>query len=135
MPSKGLEAAGLYDSWAEEMMSVGDRASRSQLHKRRLFLPPIGYKQPESTPYMGGTVAPETEDVSQYIEGPDYPARAQDLLAAARSSGAPEGVLEHLERLPTNAEFSDPDEVAEELENPEGTDEQGEAPPGEPAEA
>jgi hypothetical protein len=84
---------------------------------------------------MGGTVAPETEDVRQYIEGSDYPARAQDLLAAARSSGAPEGVLEHLERLSTNAEFSDPDEVAEELENPEGTDEQGEAPPGEPAEA
>ena len=49
MASKGLEAAGLYDSWAEEMTSVGDRASRSQLHKRRLFLPPIGYKQPEST--------------------------------------------------------------------------------------
>jgi hypothetical protein len=49
VPSKGLEAAGLYDSWAEEMTSVGDRASRSQLHKRRLFLPPIGYKQPEST--------------------------------------------------------------------------------------
>jgi Protein of unknown function (DUF2795) len=84
---------------------------------------------------MGGTVAPETEDVGQYIEGADYPARAQDLLAAARSSGAPEGVLERLEGLPTNAEFSDPDEVAERLENPEGTDEQGEAPPGEPAEA
>jgi hypothetical protein len=85
---------------------------------------------------MGETVASETEDVRQYIEGADYPARAQDLLAAARSSGAPEDVLEHLERLPTNAEFSDPDEVAEELENhPEGTDEQGEAPPGEPAEA
>ena len=80
-------------------------------------------------------MAPETEDVRQYIEGVDYPARAQDLLAAARSGGAPEDVLEHLEGLPTNAEFSDPEEVVERLENPEETDEQGEAPPGEPAEA
>ena len=79
-------------------------------------------------------MASDTEDVRGYIEGASYPARAQDLLAAARSSDAPEGVLERLEQLPTNAEFSDPEEVAEELENPEGTEED-QAPPGEPAEA
>jgi Protein of unknown function (DUF2795) len=79
-------------------------------------------------------VASETEDVRQYIEEASYPARAQDLLAATRSSDAPEGVLERLEQLPTNAQLSDPDEVAEQLENPEGTDED-QAPPGEPAEA
>jgi hypothetical protein len=80
-------------------------------------------------------MASETEDVRRYIEGVDYPTRAQDLLAAARSSDAPEGVLERLEQLPTNAQFSDPDEVAEELQNLQGTGNQGEAPPGEPAEA
>ena len=80
-------------------------------------------------------MASETEDVSQYIQGVDYPTRAQDLLAAARSSDAPEGVLERLEQLPTNAQFSDPDEVANELENLQETGGQGESPPGEPAEA
>ena len=79
-------------------------------------------------------MASENEDVRQYIEGADYPARAQDLLAAARSSDAPDGVLEHLEQLPTNAQFSDPEEVAEELENAQGPGED-QAPPGEPAEA
>ena len=54
-------------------------------------------------PVYGGIVASETEDVRQYIEEASYPARAQDLLAAARSSDAPEGVLERLEQLPTNA--------------------------------
>jgi hypothetical protein len=83
---------------------------------------------------VGGTVASETEDVRQYIEGADYPARAQDLLAAARRSDAPDDVLEHLEQLPTNAQFSDPEEVAEELENAQGPGED-QAPPGEPAEA
>ena len=76
----------------------------------------------------------ETEDVRQYVEGANYPARAQDLLAAARSSDAPEGVLERLGQLPTNAQFSDPDEVVEELENTEGSGEPP-GPPGEPAEA
>ena len=79
-------------------------------------------------------MASETEDLRQYIEGADYPARAQDLLATARSSDAPDGVLEQLEQLPTNAQFSDPEEVAEELENAEGPGED-QAPPGEPAEA
>jgi hypothetical protein len=83
---------------------------------------------------VGGTVASETEDVRQYIEGADYPARAQDLLAAARRSDAPDDVLEHLEQLPTNAQFSDPEEVAEELEKAQGPGED-QAPPGEPAEA
>lgn len=76
----------------------------------------------------------DTEDVRRYIEGADYPARAQDLLAAARSGDAPEEVLETLSQLPTNAQFSDPNEVVEELENPEGPGED-QAPPGEPAEA
>ncbi len=71
----------------------------------------------------------DTDDVRRYIEGADYPTRAQDLLAAARSDDAPEGVLERLGRLPTNAQFSDPDEVVEELENPEGPGEDQE-PPG-----
>ena len=79
-------------------------------------------------------MAPETEDLRQYIEGADYPARAQDLLAAARSSDAPDGVLEHLEQLPINAQFSDPEEVVEELQNAEVPSED-QAPPVEPGEA
>lgn len=79
-------------------------------------------------------MASDTEDVRQYIEGADYPARAQDLLAAARNSDAPDSVLERLGQLPTNAQFSDPDEVAQELENAEGPGED-QVPPGEPAEA
>jgi hypothetical protein len=79
-------------------------------------------------------MASEIENVRQYIEGADYPARAQDLLTAARNSDAPDGVLERLGQLPTNAQFSGPDEVAEELENAEGPGED-QAPPGEPAEA
>jgi len=61
-----------------------------------------------------------SEDIRQYIEEVDYPARAQDLLAAARNSDAPEEVVERLGGLPTNDQFSDPDEVTEELENQEG---------------
>ena len=76
----------------------------------------------------------DTEDVRRHIEGADYPTRAQDLLAHARNSGASEEVVERLGQLPTNAQFSDTDEVVEELENPEGSGEP-QAPPGEPAEA
>src|SRR3712207_5784253 len=103
---------------------------------RRFSCRPAGYKETETSgPYVRGNMASETEDVRRYIQGVDYPTRAQDLLAAARSNDAPEGVLERLEQLPTNAQFSDPDEVAEELENPQGTDEHGQSPPGEPTEA
>jgi hypothetical protein len=79
-------------------------------------------------------VGSDTEDVRRYIEDADYPARAQDLLAAARSNEAPEEILERLGQLPTNAQFSDPGEVVEELENSEESGEP-QAPPGEPAEA
>ena len=75
-----------------------------------------------------------SEDIRRYIEEADYPARAQDLLAAARNSDAPEEVVERLGGLPTNDQFSDPDEVIEELENQEGASEH-QSPPGEPAEA
>ncbi len=75
-----------------------------------------------------------SEDIRQYIEEADYPARAQDLLAAARNSDAPEDAVESLGGLPTNDQFSDPDEVIEELENQEGSSGH-ESPPGEPAEA
>ncbi len=75
-----------------------------------------------------------SEDIRRYIEEADYPARAQDLLAAARNSDAPEEIVERLGELPTNDQFSDPDEVTKELENQEGASEH-QSPPGEPAEA
>jgi len=48
-------------------------------------------------------VGSDTDDMRRYIEDAHYPARAQDLLAAARSSDASEGILERLGQLPTNA--------------------------------
>ena len=75
-----------------------------------------------------------SEEIRQYVEEADYPARAQDLLAAARNSDAPEEIVERLGELPTNDQFSNTDEVIEELENLEGTSEH-QSPPGEPAEA
>lgn len=39
-------------------------------------------------------------DIQQYLKGVDYPARRDDLIAAAERNGAPEETLEILHRLP-----------------------------------
>lgn len=59
----------------------------------------------------------EPENVRQYLEGVDYPADTRALYSAARSNDAPSGVINLLNQLPSDAKFSDPEEVAEELEN------------------
>ena len=60
------------------------------------------------------------EDVRYYLEGVNYPARPENLIAAAHANGAPLSFLEVLGLLPTAVEFRHPDEVAEQLERLKG---------------
>ena len=60
------------------------------------------------------------EDVRQYLEGVSYPARPEDLIAAAQANNAPPSFLETVGLLPTAVEFHEPDEVAEQLEHMKG---------------
>ncbi|MBX6313695.1 MAG: DUF2795 domain-containing protein [Isosphaeraceae bacterium] len=39
-------------------------------------------------------------DVQEYLKGVDYPATKDDLIAAARNNGAPDSILDILQRLP-----------------------------------
>jgi Protein of unknown function (DUF2795) len=39
-------------------------------------------------------------NVQRYLKGVDYPASKDDLIAAARDNGAPEQVMDLLQRLP-----------------------------------
>lgn len=56
------------------------------------------------------------DDVTQYLEGAEYPASKDDLASTAEGNGAPEELVERIRTLgrPT---FSGPDEVVAELES------------------
>jgi hypothetical protein len=54
------------------------------------------------------------EDARQYFEDIDYPASKEDLISAAESNGAPDGLVERLGTL-GRAEFSEPEDVVAEL--------------------
>ncbi len=71
-------------------------------------------------------MASESEqDMRQYLEGVDYPVRAANLVAAAKDgSNIPAEVVHRLGQLPSDAEFSGPDEVVEQLENIESSGKQ-----------
>jgi Protein of unknown function (DUF2795) len=58
----------------------------------------------------------DPEDMTQYLEGIDYPASKEDLVSAAEGNGAPEALVERLRTLgrPT---FSGQGEVVAELES------------------
>jgi len=56
------------------------------------------------------------EDVTQYLEGVDYPASKEDLVSAAEGNGAPEELVEMLRTL-GRPSFSGPEEVVAELES------------------
>jgi hypothetical protein len=49
-------------------------------------------------------------EVQKYLKGVSYPARKDDLITAARGNGAPDEVIELLERLPGD-QFDGPPEV------------------------
>ena len=59
---------------------------------------------------------PDKRTIRRYLRNADYPAKQQDLVSTAQSKGAPTTLLERLRNLQKDAEFSDPDEVAEALE-------------------
>ncbi len=63
-------------------------------------------------------MASESEqNIQQYLEGVEYPAKTFDLVTTAESNDAPADVVDRLNQLPNYAEFSNPDEVVEQLEN------------------
>ena len=57
----------------------------------------------------------DPKDMRRYLEGADYPASPQELASAAQSNDAPQDLVSRLRGL-SNAEFSNPEEVMEELE-------------------
>ena len=62
-------------------------------------------------------MASETEqEIRPYLEDVQFPASKNDLVSAARSSDAPEELIKQLVDLPIK-EFSDLEEVAEEIED------------------
>jgi hypothetical protein len=60
------------------------------------------------------------EEVRHYLEDVGYPARPEDLIAAAQDNSAPPSFFETLGLLPTAVEFHNPDEVAKQLERLKG---------------
>jgi hypothetical protein len=59
------------------------------------------------------------QDIKRYLEYPEYPATTFDLVTAAENNGAPAEIVDRLNELPNDAEFSDPNQVVEQLENME----------------
>ena len=57
------------------------------------------------------------QNIGQYLEGINYPAKTFDLVTTAESNGAPAEAIDRLDQLPNNAEFSSSDEVVKQLEN------------------
>lgn len=62
-------------------------------------------------------MASETEqEIRRYLEDLQFPASKDDLVSAAKSNDAPEELIKQLVDLPKE-EFSDPEEVAEAVDN------------------
>jgi uncharacterized protein DUF2795 len=62
-------------------------------------------------------MASETEqELRRYLEGVDFAANTEDLIAIAMNNEAPEDLIDQLEELPRK-EFSDLEEVAEAIED------------------
>lgn len=55
-------------------------------------------------------------DVLKYLEGMDYPAPRNKLIAVAYEHAAPQAVVDALRRLPETADFRAPNEVARALD-------------------
>ena len=84
-------------------------------------MPLAGYKEPHSTRPInanGGTdMASETEqELRRHLEGIDFAANTEDLIAMAMHNGAPEDFIDELEELPRK-EFEDLEEVAEAIKD------------------
>ena len=86
-----------------------------------MFLPLAGYKEPQSTRPIntnGGIgMASETEqELRRHLEGVDFAANTEDLIAIAMNNGAPEDFIDQLEELPRR-EFEDLEEVVEAIKD------------------
>ena len=57
------------------------------------------------------------QNIGQYLEGVDYPAKTFDLVTTAESNDAPAEAVDRLDQLPNYAEFSSSEEVVKQLEN------------------
>jgi hypothetical protein len=57
----------------------------------------------------------DPNDVTQYLEGVDFPASKDDIATSAENNGAPDELVERLRTL-GRPDFSGPDEVVAELE-------------------
>jgi hypothetical protein len=57
------------------------------------------------------------QDIKRCLECSEYPATTFDLVTAAENNGAPAEIVDRLNQLPNDAEFSDPNQVVEQLEN------------------
>jgi hypothetical protein len=91
------------------------------LERKKVVLPPGRVQEPQSTRPInanGGTdMASETEqELRRHLEGIDFAANTEDLIAMAMHNGAPEDFIEELEELPRQ-EFEDLEEVAEAIKD------------------
>lgn len=58
----------------------------------------------------------DPEDLKEYLEGMDWPANKETVVERARSNGAPGDTLEQMRNSLSGRSFSDPEEVAENLQ-------------------
>ena len=49
-------------------------------------------------------------NIQNYLKGVNYPASKQDLVSRARQNGAPDNVVQNIQRLPTER-FSGPQDI------------------------
>ena len=52
------------------------------------------------------------QNFEQYLQGVQFPAKKDEVVSAAKSNGAPQHLIEHLEGLSDNAEFGDVGELS-----------------------
>lgn len=52
-------------------------------------------------------------EVQAYLRGLDYPASTQDLINRAKEQGAPQEIIDVLDRLPRDITFHDPTDVSQ----------------------
>ncbi len=64
-------------------------------------------------------MAPESaEELRRYIEGVEYPARTEEVVAGAEERGAPQEVIEQLRSLGPQRHFPGPEAVVAALYRP-----------------
>lgn len=69
---------------------------------------------PHSKGAVMGNNRPSFIEVQKHLSGMDYPATRDQLVEHAKRSGAPEGIVESLRRLPAR-EFDGPNAVSKEM--------------------